>query len=93
MQAHNIHISRYCHLIAGKDTKKRIELVQIDVTDDKSVKDAVDKVTKNHGQLYGLINNAGGTTPSHRETIALNTYGAVRVSEAFLPLLQQNGNF
>ena len=67
--------------------------MQIDVTDDKSVKDAVNQVTKTHGNLYGLINNAGGTTSSHRETVELNTYGAVRVSKAFLPhIYGNNGN-
>ena len=45
---------------AGKD---RVELIQIDVTSDESVKNAVEAIKAKHGDsepLFGLVNNAGG---------------------------------
>ena len=62
----------------GRDNANRVVLVQIDVTSDESVMNAVDKeaINANHGEsapLYGLVNNARGT-----------------YSEAFLPLIQKN---
>ena len=52
---------------------------------------AADKVSKDHGEIFGLINNAGGFLSTHRDTVDLNTYGAIRVSNEFIPLLQSNG--
>ena len=78
---------------AGKD---RVELIQIDVTSDESVKNAVEAVKAEHGDsepLFGLVNNAGGFSDSPRSIVDLNTYGLRRVCEAFLPLIQkENGN-
>ena len=78
---------------AGKD---RVELIQIDVTSDESVKNAVEAVKAKHGDsepLFGLVNNAGGSSESPRSIVDLNTYGLRRVCEAFLPLIQkEKGN-
>jgi len=41
--------------------------------------------------MYGLVNNAGGSLNTDRETIQLNTYALIRVCEAFLPLIQKQG--
>jgi carbonyl reductase 1 len=74
----------------GKD---RVDLIQIDVTSNESVKKAVETVwTKfeDSEPLYGLVNNAGGATGSSREILQLNTYSVRRVTEAFLPLIQKN---
>ena len=62
-------------------------MVHIDVCSSESVGAAVASVTAAHGELYGLINNAGGWLASPRDTIDLNTYGPMNVTEAFLPLL------
>ena len=78
---------------AGKD---RVELIQIDVTSDESVKNAVEAVKAKHGDsepLFGLVNNAGGSSDSPRSIVDLNMYGLRRVCEAFLPLIQkEKGN-
>jgi len=74
---------------AGKD---RVELIQIDVTSDESVRNAVEAVKAKHGDsepLFGLVNNAGGFSESPRGIVDLNTYGLRRVCEAFLPLIQK----
>ena len=43
---------------------------------------------KEHTSLYGLVNNAGGVLATARATVELNTYAVIRVTRAFLPLLQ-----
>jgi len=75
------------------DSCYRLELLQLDVTSDESVKAAVELLKAKHGDdepLYGLVNNAGGFSDSARGTVELNTYGLRRVCEAFLPLIQKN---
>lgn len=41
------------------NTKSTIEVVQIEVTDDQSVKKAVDYIQNKHGRIDVLVNNAG----------------------------------
>ena len=77
----------------GDSSKERLEMVQIDVTSEESVKNAVEAVKAKHGEtepLYGLVNNAGGFFNSPRETVDLNTYSLRRVCEEFLPLIQKH---
>jgi len=67
------------------DYKSRIEVVALDVADDRSVVDAAKRVAK----LYAIVNNAGigsgsGDLAAVFET---NTLGVRRVCEMFLPLL------
>ena len=56
---------------------------------------AVEEVKQKYGaesSLYGIVNNAGvGFDHSMQRTLDVNTYGAKRVCEAFLPLLQKDG--
>jgi NAD(P)-dependent dehydrogenase (short-subunit alcohol dehydrogenase family) len=79
--------------------------VQLDVTDDASVEAAVEAVTA-EGGLDVLINNAGTqyemtdsgavigaadlTADMMRATFETNVFGMVRVTRAFLPLLQRS---
>ena len=77
----------------GGKTASRVELVQIDVTSDESVMNAVETIKAKHGEsapLYGLVNNAGGTSDSPRGYVDLNTYSVRRVCEAFLQLIKKN---
>ncbi|GAB3945068.1 SDR family NAD(P)-dependent oxidoreductase [Micromonospora vulcania] len=74
------------------------QFVQLDVTDDDSVTAAAAEITRREGRLDVLINNAGifeGMVPPQDVTVAqltavfeVNVFGAVRVTTAFLPLLQ-----
>ncbi|MBS1530539.1 MAG: SDR family oxidoreductase [Bacteroidetes bacterium] len=68
--------------------------LQMDVTDDASVKAAVDKVIKEQGHIDVLINNAGNgiTGPlyampvdSAKKQFEVNFFGVVRVTSAVLP--------
>jgi NAD(P)-dependent dehydrogenase (short-subunit alcohol dehydrogenase family) len=75
-----------------------LEVVQLDVTSDESVSAAARHVSERVGGagLGVLINNAGGATAfeykdhaDYEATIALNFDGVVRVTNAFLPLLNR----
>ncbi|XP_019616127.1 PREDICTED: D-beta-hydroxybutyrate dehydrogenase, mitochondrial-like [Branchiostoma belcheri] len=84
------------------ECSSRLSTVQIDVTDDGQVKAAVQQVkdnlpTESEG-LYALVNNAGVWQPgeiewvsiaAYRRVMEVNTFGAVRVTKAFLPLIRK----
>ncbi|KAM0127283.1 hypothetical protein ACHAP3_008851 [Botrytis cinerea] len=71
-------------------------LIRLDVTDSKSVTDAVQLVSRDFGQLDVLVNNAGIIPVAAtflqelRETFETNTFGAAIVTEAFAPLLEKS---
>jgi NAD(P)-dependent dehydrogenase (short-subunit alcohol dehydrogenase family) len=75
--------------------------VALDVTDDASVAAAAEHVAS-HGGLDVLVNNAGITGPRKAAldqsaddialTLGTNVLGLVRVTRAFLPLLEQSAN-
>ena len=88
----------------GKEAAARLgaRFVQLDVTDDDSVQAAADAVRAEAGHLDVLVNNAGitgvpkplgdvtGVDMLH--TFDTNVFGPVRVTRAFLPLLQESDN-
>lgn len=69
----------------------KIDVLEIDVSDDASVVAAAASVAAKYGEeqpLYGLVNNAGvGFGKSISDTLAVNYYGSKRVFDAFVPLL------
>jgi NAD(P)-dependent dehydrogenase (short-subunit alcohol dehydrogenase family) len=78
-----------------------VRVVSLDVTDAESVSAAVVRIGDETGALDVLVNNAGMAIregegfPSTvqpetiRETFEVNFYGALRVTQAFLPLVRQ----
>lgn len=74
--------------------------VQIDVTDDGSVRAAADDVSAHEGHIDVLINNAGvseGMIPIDQLQVQqaqrvydTNVFGVIRVTSAFLPLLRKS---
>ncbi|CAM4363734.1 Short-chain dehydrogenase [Pedobacter westerhofensis] len=79
-----------------------VEAVQIDVTDPQSVKDARNEIGNKTKVLDALVNNVGmsGGMPQPPLTadveimeLVFNTnfYGAVRVTQAFIDLLEKSG--
>src|SRR5258708_24799854 len=85
-----------------RGTKAALELgatfIQIDPTDDESVDAAAARVRNEHGHIDVLINNAGTAAPrlgaeqltadAAMEGFAINVFGPIRVTHAFLPLLR-----
>jgi NAD(P)-dependent dehydrogenase (short-subunit alcohol dehydrogenase family) len=71
------------------DWKNRIDVLALDVADDRSVADAASHVGASAGGevLLGLVNNAGVGGDDLPAVLATNTLGVQRVCEAFLPLL------
>lgn len=84
------------------DGGANVVMVPLDVTSDESVTDAVRLVRKHTDQLDVLINNAGAsgravapadaTAEEIHSVYDTNVYGPVRVTHAFLPLLQAADN-
>jgi NAD(P)-dependent dehydrogenase (short-subunit alcohol dehydrogenase family) len=81
---------------AADDLGARV--LQIDVTDDTSVRAAADRLATEAGALDVLINNAGipgeqrppaeATLDDMKTVFDTNVYGPVRVLKAFTPLLE-----
>ena len=74
-----------------------LKAVQVDVTDDGSVRAAVSRVTKESGRLDNLVNNAGfgflGTVEEATDAEILrqfdvNVFGVGRMCRAVLPLMR-----
>jgi carbonyl reductase 1 len=77
----------------GEEGADRIELVTIDVSSDTSVQDAAAAVSTKFGteSLYAIVNNAAvGFDHSIDATLQTNVYGTMRVTNAFMPLLQRS---
>jgi NAD(P)-dependent dehydrogenase (short-subunit alcohol dehydrogenase family) len=76
----------------------RLEVLELDVTDEASVQGAVEKALSRAGRLDVVINNAGyaalgvteAFTPEQFEQIfQVNVFGVVRVNRAVLPSMRQ----
>ncbi|KAM4057316.1 short chain dehydrogenase [Hirsutella rhossiliensis] len=77
-----------------------VSLVELDVTNDSTIKAAADKITADFGVLDVLINNAGvfpaGTKENRRaemmQAFNTNTIGPMVLFDSLEPLLQKSGN-
>ena len=78
-----------------------VEAIQLEVTDDESVKNARIEIGKKTRVLDILINNAGipggrpqnaldATIDQFKATYDVNVYGVVRVTQAFIDLLKES---
>src|ERR671916_583170 len=84
----------------GMDGDVRVR--QLDVTDEKGIAQVARDVEEEFGRLDVLVNNAGISIDrgQHgvdadldvvRETLEMNLFGAWRLCEAFVPLMQRSG--
>ncbi|KAI1652002.1 putative short chain dehydrogenase/reductase [Daldinia loculata] len=83
----------------GSSLKGPISVIQIDVTDQKTIDAARKQIETQLGKLDVLINNAGiliyqpmDQLTALRETFETNLFGQVMVTEALEPLLKKSAN-
>ena len=78
-----------------------LKLIQLDVTDDSSVKDAVEKVVSEKGRVEVLVNNAGYGLFGAFEDLSLdeikaqfetNFFGVIRVTQNVIPIMRNLRN-
>lgn len=78
--------------------KLNAHFVQLDVTDDASVNNALETIAQREGRLDVLINNAGISIGADFDgagalrVFNTNAVGVIRVTEAALPLLKRSEN-
>ena len=93
----NLEKSARIKEIAKKDTLP-IEVLQLDVTDHKSVTDAINVISNRQGRIDVLVNNAGYEQHGPVEELSMeeiktqfetNFFGAVRVMKAVLPMMRK----
>ncbi|MBF2709542.1 SDR family oxidoreductase [Flavobacterium soyangense] len=81
----------------AKDKNVFIKVIDLDVTDDKSVENAIEAVAKEAGTIDVLINNAGqmfvGVTEAFtiediKKQMDVNFFGSVRTDRAVLPYMK-----
>jgi NAD(P)-dependent dehydrogenase (short-subunit alcohol dehydrogenase family) len=94
----NLEKSKNITEIANTE-KLPLQVVQLDVNDDRSVKDAIDKiVAEENKRIDVLVNNAGYGLFSPIEDIAIdqlkeqfetNFFGVVRVTKEVLPIMRK----
>lgn len=86
-----------------KECSSNLEIIPLDVRSqedvDNSLKVVQDSLTKNKKELFAVINNAGIASPAplewvsmetYQNVINVNTFGAIRVTKAFLPLIRKS---
>ena len=78
--------------------KLPLEVLELDVTDDKSVKEAIEKIANEQGTVDVLVNNAGYALVGPLEELSIqefkeqfetNVFGAIRVTQAVLPIMRK----
>ena len=94
----NLNKSQNIKLIASKENLP-IHIKQLDVTDDISVKNAVEAISAEAGRIDVLVNNAGYVLSGAFEDLAIeeeikaqyetNLYGLIRTTQAVLPIMRK----
>ncbi|MGB6592387.1 MAG: SDR family NAD(P)-dependent oxidoreductase [Candidatus Nitrosopolaris sp.] len=78
--------------------KSLLRVVKLDVTDDGSVKDAIESIITEANRIDVLVNNAGYALNGAFEDLAMeelkaqyetNLFGVTRVTQAVLPLMRK----
>ena len=78
-----------------------IRVVQLDVTDENSIKRAIESILSEAGRIDLLVNNAGYVLTGAFEDIGMdeikslyetNVFGVIRVTQAVLPIMRKQGS-
>jgi NAD(P)-dependent dehydrogenase (short-subunit alcohol dehydrogenase family) len=87
----NLNKSDNIRLIATKESLP-IRVKQLDVTDDLSVKNAIQSIFSETGRIDVLVNNAGAFEDSAIDEIKAqyetNVFGLIRTTQAVLPTMR-----
>ena len=92
----NLNKSESIKSLAEKE-KLPLKIVQLDVTDDGSVKNAIQSITDEANRIDVLVNNAGYALNGAFEDLAIeeikdqyesNVFGVIRVTQAVLPIMR-----
>jgi len=90
-------------LLTGSRFDGKTQVLRMDVTNDDDVTRVYeyvkDDLKKNGEELWAVVNNAGiltigpldwGTIDTYKQIFEVNTFGVVRVTRTFLPLIRQS---
>ena len=78
--------------------KLSLEILQLDVTADESVKETINKITNEQERIDVLVNNAGYALVGPFEELSIeefkeqyetNVFGVIRVTQAVLPIMRR----
>ena len=81
--------------------KLSLEILQLDVNNDESVKEAIEKITNEQERIDVLVNNAGYALVGPFEEISIeefkeqfetNVFGVIRVTQTVLPIMRRQRN-
>jgi len=84
----------------AKNENLPLQVIQLDVNDDKSVTDAINRMEKEKGRIDVVINNAGydlmgaleeSSMDEIKSQFETNFFGAVRVMQAVIPTMRKQG--
>src|SRR5688572_2690869 len=81
--------------------KSSLEILQLDVNDEDSIKEAIQKITNEQERIDVLVNNAGYalvgpfeelSVKEFKEQYETNVFGVIRVTQAVLPIMRRQRN-
>src|SRR5918996_5492514 len=84
-----------------RNEKLPLEVLRLDVTDDKSVKEAIERIANEQGRIDVLVNNAGYallgpleelSIQEFKEQFEANVFGVIRVTQSVLPIMRKQRN-
>jgi NAD(P)-dependent dehydrogenase (short-subunit alcohol dehydrogenase family) len=87
--------------ISNLKEKLSLEILQLDVNDDESVKETIQKIINEQERIDVLVNNAGFglvgpfeelSVEEFKEQFETNVFGVIRVTQAVLPIMRRQRN-
>ena len=83
-----------------KNENLPLQIIRLDVNDDKSVKDAINSIVKEKDRIDVVVNNAGYDLMGALEETSMeelkgqfetNLFGAVRIMQSVIPIMRKQG--
>lgn len=83
----------------ASDNSCKLEVIELDVTDSKSVHRAIDQILEKEGVIDVVINNAGGggmgvlesyNDEQFKKTFDVNLFGVINVTKAVIPSMREH---